>query len=247
MFVLMRRRPPRSTQSWSSAASDVYKRQELDLSNLGTFTAQNTITIQGEITEVAVSGGDYTTSNLPVLNGNVFTSTGEKQPYEVTVTAVYTEGHSGHTAIAGKDLQEIYEWASNWDWLFDVASETVDDISSESPATIRASLNKAGWTDDAIWQAHIDICAEQMPAQDQAIRQLEDQKRKNHLALQVRHKVGCVPDSRDLDRLLKYEGSIERQFYKAVDQLERLQRLRAGDPVLAPVNVDLAINTGDTV
>ena len=27
---------------------------ELDLSNLGTFTAQNTITIQGEITEVAV-------------------------------------------------------------------------------------------------------------------------------------------------------------------------------------------------
>jgi len=148
---------------------------------------------------------------------------------------------------AGKDLQEIYEWASNWDWLFDVASETVDDISSESPATIRASLNKAGWTDDAIWQAHIDICAEQMQAQDQAIRQLEDQKRKNHLALQVRHKVGCVPDSRDLDRLLKYEGSIERQFYKAVDQLERLQRLRAGDPVPAPVNVDLAINTGDTV
>lgn len=79
---------------------------ELDLSNLGTFTAQNTITVQGELTEVAVSGGDYTTSNLPVLNGKVFSSTGEKQPYEVTVTAVYTEGHSGHTAISGKDLQE---------------------------------------------------------------------------------------------------------------------------------------------
>ena len=79
---------------------------ELDLSNLGTFTAQNTITVQGELTEVAVSGGDYTTSNLPVLNGKVFSSTGEKQPYEVTVTAVYTEGHGGHTAISGKDLQE---------------------------------------------------------------------------------------------------------------------------------------------
>ena len=92
------------TQSHIPTISDAVV--ELDLSNLGTFTAQNTITIQGEITEVAVSGGDYTTSNLPVLNGNVFTSTGEKQPYEVTVTAVYTEGHSGHTAIAGKDLQE---------------------------------------------------------------------------------------------------------------------------------------------
>ena len=47
---------------------------ELALSNLGTFTAQNTITIQGELTEVAVSGGDYTTSNLPVLNGAFSTS-----------------------------------------------------------------------------------------------------------------------------------------------------------------------------
>ena len=47
---------------------------DLDLSNLGTFTAQNTITIQGELTEVAVSGGDYTTSNLHVLNGTVSTS-----------------------------------------------------------------------------------------------------------------------------------------------------------------------------
>ena len=47
---------------------------ELDLSSLGTFTAQNTITIQGESTKVAVSGGDHTTSNLPVLNGTVSTS-----------------------------------------------------------------------------------------------------------------------------------------------------------------------------
>jgi hypothetical protein len=143
----------------------------------------------------------------------------------------------------GKDLQDIYEWESNWDWLFDVASETVDDISGESPATVRNSLNEAGWTDDAIWQAHIDLCAEQVQAQDQAIRQLQDQKRKNQHALQVCHKVGCIPETRDLDRLLKYEGSIERQFYKAIDQLERLQRLRAGDHVPAPVNVDLAVNT----
>jgi len=41
----------------------------------------------------------------------------------------------------------------------------------------------------------------------------------------------------------KYEGSIERQFYKAIDQLERLQRIRAGDQVPAPVNIDLAVDT----
>jgi len=31
---------------------------DLDLSNLRAFSAQNTITVQGEIKEVAVSGGD---------------------------------------------------------------------------------------------------------------------------------------------------------------------------------------------
>lgn len=33
--------------------------------------------------------------------------------------------------------------------------------------------------------------------------------------------------------------AIERQFYKAIDQLERLQRLRASDPVAAPVKIDV--------
>ena len=80
---------------------------DLDLSGLAQqFQAGNTLSIEGEITEVAVSGGDFTTSNLPVLNGTVFTSTGEKQPFEVTVTAVYTQGHDGHTAAGGDDLQE---------------------------------------------------------------------------------------------------------------------------------------------
>ena len=50
------------TQSHIPTISDAVV--ELDLSNLGTFTAQNTITVQGEITEVAVSGGDL----LPKTN-----------------------------------------------------------------------------------------------------------------------------------------------------------------------------------
>jgi len=49
----------------------------------------------------------------------------------------------------------------------------------------------------------------------------------------------------NLDRLLRYEGAIERQFYKALGQLERLPRLRAGDEVPAPVQVDVEVNGGD--
>jgi hypothetical protein len=39
-------------------------------------------------------------------------------------------------------------------------------------------------------------------------------------------------------------GAIERQVYKAINQLERLQRLRSGDSVPAPVEVDVDVNTG---
>lgn len=144
---------------------------------------------------------------------------------------------------AGEDLQEIYDWQDNWDWLHDRAAETVDDVSDESPATMRASLNGAGWTDDDIWQCHIDLCTEQMESQAQTIRELQKQKQDNQLALQVQQKINSIPSGYDLDHLLKYEGSIEKQFYKAIDQLERLQRMRAGDHVPSPVKIDLSVDT----
>ena len=56
--------------------------------------------------------------------------------------------------------------------------------------------------------------------------------------------LGGVPSKDELDRLLRYEGAIERQLYKAMNQLERLQRMRAGDNVPAPVEVDVDVNTG---
>ena len=55
--------------------------------------------------------------------------------------------------------------------------------------------------------------------------------------------LGNVPVGRQLDQLLKYEGSIDRQFYKAVNELERLQRLRKGDAVPPPIDIDLNITS----
>ena len=48
----------------------------------------------------------------------------------------------------------------------------------------------------------------------------------------------------EFDRLLRYEGTIERQFYRAMHQLERLQRLRAGHMIPAPIAVDIDLNAG---
>jgi hypothetical protein len=65
---------------------------DIDLSGNGTFAVSTAL--ESQITEVNVSGGDFNTTDLPVLDGTVFTSTGDKQAFEVTVTAVYTDGES---------------------------------------------------------------------------------------------------------------------------------------------------------
>ena len=50
-----------------------------------------------------------------------------------------------------------------------------------------------------------------------------------------------VPESDKLDRLLRYEASLERAFDRALNQLERIQRLRRGQPV--PPRIDVNVST----
>jgi hypothetical protein len=48
---------------------------------------------------------------------------------------------------------------------------------------------------------------------------------------------GNVPDAPALDRLLRYEASLERSFDRTLSQLERLQRMRSGQPVSSKLEV----------
>jgi len=148
----------------------------------------------------------------------------------------------------GKPLEEIYDWGENWEWLEEKVKYLVvgdEEYEGFDPESLRKSLNtNAGWSDEQIWQAHIELCDEKINEYKKEIADLEKQKQKNQLKLQVIRKLGNIPSKNELDRLLRYEGAIERQLYKALNQLERLQRLRAGDNVPAPVEVDVDINTG---
>jgi hypothetical protein len=49
-----------------------------------------------------------------------------------------------------------------------------------------------------------------------------------------------VPDALSLERLLRYEASLERAFDRALSQLERLQRIRHGQSVPPPINVNIS-------
>jgi hypothetical protein len=143
----------------------------------------------------------------------------------------------------GKPLEEIYDWEENWSLLYDKASEIVPDEELDDDENWTKQLreflnNKAKWSDDRIWQTLIEICDEKTKEITEKINGLKKQKEKNRLKLQVIKKLGSIPKD-ELDRFLRYEGAIERQLYKAMNQLERLQRMRSGDNVSAPVEVDV--------
>jgi CRISPR/Cas system-associated endonuclease Cas1 len=90
----------------------------------------------------------------------------------------------------------------------------------------------------------IEICDERVKDNEQEIATLMQDIEKNRLKLQVIKKLGSIPSKDELDRLLRYEGAIERQLYKAMNQLERLQRMRSGESVPAPIAADIDVNTG---
>lgn len=49
-----------------------------------------------------------------------------------------------------------------------------------------------------------------------------------------------LPLERDLNRILRYEASIQHQLVHAINQLERMQRARKGEHVPAPVSVQVS-------
>ena len=52
-------------------------------------------------------------------------------------------------------------------------------------------------------------------------------------------RAGSLPPEDAADKLLRYEAHLDRQLYRAMDQLERLQRQRRGENVPPPLNINL--------
>ena len=49
-----------------------------------------------------------------------------------------------------------------------------------------------------------------------------------------------LPSMEVLEKILRYETKLERQLFRAMAQLERLQRMRRGESVPAPLTVEVS-------
>lgn len=57
---------------------------------------------------------------------------------------------------------------------------------------------------------------------------------------QARQAAAVLPSPEVLDKIMRYEAALQRQFYRALAQLERMQRMRQGEAVPAPLMMEVS-------
>jgi hypothetical protein len=62
---------------------------------------------------------------------------------------------------------------------------------------------------------------------------------REYLALDAEARSFSLPPADATDKLLRYEAHVDRGLYRAMDQLERLQRRRRGENVPPPLNINV--------
>ena len=66
--------------------------------------------------------------------------------------------------------------------------------------------------------------------------------RYDHLCRERAALVSAIPGERDLDKLVRYESMLDREFHRSLMILERIQRARLGDLVPAPIAMDVNVS-----
>jgi hypothetical protein len=65
-------------------------------------------------------------------------------------------------------------------------------------------------------------------------------KENENLELEAEVASLALPSKEAVDKILRYETAMERQLYRAINELERLQRQRKGETVPPPINVEFS-------
>ena len=105
---------------------------------------------------------------------------------------------------------------------------TVEDGPSQNDEERKAATQRIG-TAIAMINRHIEMI--------NVLRQYAKEREK--LAVNAETRSLSLPSAEATDKLLRYEAQFERQLYRAMDQLERLQRRRRGENVPPPLTVNL--------
>jgi hypothetical protein len=114
---------------------------------------------------------------------------------------------------------------------------------SRELARVRDELaaNAEGWGVEALKEKQLRAVVGRIEGRLNLYRMLIgecEEREENEEA--ARQAAQILPSPVVLDKILRYEATVERQLYRAMNQLERLQRRRNGEQVPPPLTVDVS-------
>ena len=122
-----------------------------------------------------------------------------------------------------------------WDYLFTLQ------CTHAGPPAVKAENRPSGAADDKEAEEKRAAVVAAIDAQLERIKDYALGREK--LAGDAEARSFSLPPTDATDKLLRYESHLDRQLYRAMDQLERLQRQRRGEKVPPPLNINLGKRT----
>jgi len=125
--------------------------------------------------------------------------------------------------VGGSEEYNLYMVYRFWLIVFEISEDKRLAHGFESPEQCKAKVLRA-----------IDKEIRRLKKYQKAQTAMESER------LKVEALRRAVPESPALDRLLRYQVNLERSIDRTLTQLERLQRMRLGHPVLPPINLNVS-------
>ncbi|HLM81178.1 MAG TPA: hypothetical protein VK302_11160 [Terriglobales bacterium] len=140
--------------------------------------------------------------------------------------------------ISEETGKEIFHAFYFWDYSFALICRYAG--RPEAKIEDRPSEKAVGEQTDRKRAAFVSFIDESIDQRLEKISTLEhDVKKRESLTADAEARSFSLPPADATDKLLRYEAHLDRQLYRAMDQLERFQRQRRGENVPPPININL--------
>ncbi len=105
----------------------------------------------------------------------------------------------------------------------------------------RRSANPDGLAPEPFQARHREEVFRRLDCEQEDLELLEAQHAKREDAEErAQQAAALLPAAAKLDKILRYETALERQWYRAMNQLERLQQRRLGEAIPAPLAMEVS-------
>jgi hypothetical protein len=129
-------------------------------------------------------------------------------------------------------------------WSADMLERIEREFATEENALLdrvdAAAPRKSGGSSIRFSVEEKDIVLALVQAERTSLAEMQEAvEERGRAALNAQRQAIGLPSEEEVQHIQRYESMYERQLYQAINQLERLQRRRIGEPTLPPLTVEV--------